>query len=214
MTRTARSSILALAFLFSAGGAGAENADQSKDHNKNGWYVGINGIYAEDFYQNDVEKMLSQPFILDLKGSGGLNARVGYRVTSWFAAEVLYEWVVGFKADGALGTVEVDRVFQHKTHSPLANFKFLYPEWPVQPYIGIGLGAQWSEIVVFGAANGKDTTWSFLGRPSFGVDWIVTDNIVLNLELAGSLPADKYDGVANSPDLFYLTFGGGIQYRF
>ena len=68
--------------------------------------------------------------------------------------------------------------------------------------------------MIFGAGNGKDSTWSFLGRPSFGIDWIVTDNVVLNVELAGSLPADHYDGIGSSLDLFYLTFGGGIQYRF
>lgn len=206
MTRTARLTIVLLAFTFTAGIASAENG-RSDYFNRNGWYLGLNGIYAHGFFEDEIEDAVGGT--LDLDGSAGLNVRAGYRVTSWFAAELLYEWVDGFRGD--LGSVS--DFIDLSTHSVVPNFKLIAPWCRIQPYVGIGLGAQKSHAKLKGFSN--DSQWAFLTRPAFGIDWILTDHIVLNTELAGSLAFADIDNIGGSnTNIFALTIGGGVQYRF
>jgi len=200
--------VIAMASLLLAT-AGSAEPPQESDHNRNGWYLGLNGIYSQDFLQDDIEEAFGGE--LDLSGGGGLNVRGGYRVTSWFAAEAMYQWTTGLDAD-IEGTSII--FYEFSTHSIMGNFKFLLPYWRFQPYIGIGLGAQKGEIHFPGSSVFDNENWGFLGRPSFGIDWIVTDHWLLNVELAGELAVHDISGTLSDTDFFGLSVGGGVQYRF
>jgi opacity protein-like surface antigen len=199
----------------------ADPVEPKKSHNRNGWYLGMNGIYVEDFFKDKLEDYAPNDLDLNVSSGGGLNVRGGYRVTSWFAAELMYQWVDGLKAkidpDPDIPDFPDGELYKQTTHSIVANLKFIAPWWRIQPYIGLGIGTQYSKIkflddTPFGFS---ESNWSFLGRPAFGIDWIVCENWVINIETAGELAVNDFTDIAGSgTDLFTLSVGGGIQYRF
>ena len=71
----------------------------------------------------------------------------------------------------------------------------------IQPYALFGMGG-----LVFDDKRGDDS--GFLARLGGGLDFYLTDNIVLDFEAAYALPAGSID------DLQFATFGFGIQYRY
>ena len=155
--------------------------------------------------------------LIDINGGGGLNVRAGYRVTSWFAAEFMYQWTTGLDAE--IRGTEFN-FYEFRNHSVLGNFKFVLPMWRIQPYIGIGLGAQKGDLDFQGLTNtiglfDDEKSWGFLGRPAFGIDFIASDHWVFNFELAGELALHDLSSANFSGNNFFgLSVGGGLQYRF
>jgi opacity protein-like surface antigen len=68
-----------------ASAAAADN--ESFGHH--GFYFGAGGTYAFHLFQNKIQNVTSQP--VDLTQSYGANARIGYRLLSWFSTELEYE---------------------------------------------------------------------------------------------------------------------------
>jgi opacity protein-like surface antigen len=189
--------------------------ESKPDYGRSGWYVGIGGGAGFDFFLKAIENATLGEVTV---GSGGsFNARGGYRPTSWFAFEAMYEGIYGMNVD-LLG-IEVANL---TLHSVVPNFKFLLPLWRFQPYLAIGPGAQYGDFdaneFITGPGLGSlvDTNrWDFVLRIGVGLDAYITENWLVNLEIApwvrfadwGSIPSEFTDNVS-------LTFSGGVQYRF
>jgi len=99
------------------------------------------------------------------------------------------------------------------------NLKLILPTWRFQPYLLLGVGGQYYDISASSASESigldfSETGWSFAGRPAAGIDIYLTRSIVLNAELAGVLAAGNLSTIPDVGDFFYISAGGGLQWRF
>lgn len=193
-----------LAFVCAfVGGPGAAAAD---DFDRPGFYLGVTGLYGIDFFEDEIEDVLGVSGV-EVDGSPGLNAYAGLRLFSWLAVEANYEWMAEFETRAFGGS------FQLTNHNLSANVKLFLPIWRVQPYLNLGIGGQYYDL---GSNLGvSDTGWALLGRPGVGVDVYVTKHWVLNAQLNGMLSTNDVDAIGQEfNDLFYMSVGAGLQYRF
>jgi opacity protein-like surface antigen len=208
---TIRRASMFLAFvgaLLLAGTAQAEQTSSHKaDYGRPGWYVGVGFGGAVDFLEDLLEDEFD--FLdLDIKGTWSANARIGYRVTSWFAFEALYEGAYGYESE-VLGF----KIAEFDTHSVMGNFKFIVPTWRLHPYLGLGFGAQHHTFDSLAFPNVK--RWDFVFRPALGLDCYITEHWLVNFEVAPSVSVKSWKNIPDSPtDNISLTAGAGIQYRF
>jgi len=137
----------------------------------------------------------------------GLNARAGYRFTSWFALEGEYEWLDRFEA--TLGPVDLAQV---TTHTLTMNVRFIAPLGRVQPYFMLGVGATIFDVPSpsFVGVDGAVPS----GRLGAGFDFYVTRNLLLNVGAEGVLNDAKVDGFSNGHGLDYVALQFGFGYRF
>jgi len=180
-------------------------AGPEADYKRPGWFVGVGGGLAVDFLSEAVEDVTGG--VVELTDGGTFNARIGYRLNSWFAVEGMYEgmWGIGTKVlDVKVGESSYNGIF--------GNLKFILPTWRLHPYFALGFGGQQGEF----SSDFLDVDrWDFAMRFPLGLDGYITENWVLNLELAptirftdwGEIPSEATDNVT-------LTFSVGVQYRF
>jgi hypothetical protein len=186
-------------------------AEPAEDYWKRpGWYVGIAGLYGFETFEKEIKDELAPIGTASVKDSGGLNVSGGYRLNSWFAVDAAYEWMDNFKIKVSEGP---ERAYlDYATHSFTANAKFILPMWRVQPYLNLGIGAQYWDLGF--PFDNSDTGWSFLGRPGAGIDFFVNRNWVLNVQVNGNLATNALGGGSNINNLYYVSLGGGLTYRF
>jgi len=179
------------------------------DFSRRGPYVGIGGGAAFDFLEELIEDNFG---FIDITPGGAISAKAGYRLWSWFAVEAMYEGALnmGIDVDG-VGTVA-----QTNLHSFVGNLKFILPIKRFQPYISIGPGAQYGDFWETQTNLGLSTTrWDFVLRTAVGLDFYITENWVVDLDLAPSIRfADYSDIPSEITDNVTLTTTVGVQYRF
>lgn len=172
-----------------------------------GVYVGVGASRM----LNLIEDVLEDEPILDeiqFDDTWGVNTRVGYRVTSWFAVEAEYEWLdeldVSFgPLHGSLGT-----------QTATANFRFIGPFGRFQPYFLGGLGAVWFDLDSPGIPLRVDDH-GVAGRIGVGMDFYLTRNFLLNVGAEGVLTNADVDLLnLHSDGLAYITFQAGLGVRF
>ena len=192
---------------------GSAKAESGPDWSRPGAYVGIGAGAAFDFVEDVVEDAFPA---VDIKHTWSLNARVGYRVTSWFAVEAMYEGAYDFSTE--IDLIDLDTRLD--LHSLLANFKFIAPFPRLQPYLMLGFGAQYGKFDSGPIGNPpipaiKVGLWDFVFRPAVGLDTYITENWVFVVELAPSIRVTRWDNIPSEfTDNITLTVGGGLQYRF
>ena len=74
------------------------------DWGRSGWYAGAGGGVGWDFLEEAIEDGVNKKCgdnCIDVGSGGTFNLRGGYRVTSWFAVEGMYEGVYGVSAKTA-----------------------------------------------------------------------------------------------------------------
>lgn len=195
--------------------ATASIADDKPNYGHSGLYLGVGGGVAFDFLSDFVESKTAG--IVDLTSGGSFNARLGYRLTSWFATELMYEG--NYNSGVELLGVEAA---QFSSHSVLANLKFLLPIWRIHPYLSLGIGAQYGDFDGFDVLpppfdlNRLDTTrWDVVLRVGVGIDAYITDHWLVNVDLAPSIRFTDYGNIpSQSTDNVAMTLSGGVQYRF
>ena len=212
--RNSLATTIAVASLVLAGTASAEAP--KPDYGRSGWYVGAGGGVAWDFLSDFIATNTGGLVTESVGGSA--NARVGYRVWSWFAVEAMYEGAYGVNPE-ILGIQAAD----FNTHSVLANLKFILPIWRVHPYFALGAGAQYGDFdgflnhpVVGPILDLLDRSrWDPVLRFGLGVDGYITENWLVNVELAPGIRfKDWGDLGGTSTDNITLTLSAGVQYRF
>jgi len=216
--------VIAILALFLLLPAAALAGDDDKDFSRPGFYLGVGGAYAFNFFEDMIEDEAEDAgFKISVKDTWGVNARVGYRIASWFAVEGMYEWMDNFK-------IKVDEVtfappglaggsVDYRTHTVTVNAKFLIPTWRLHPYLLLGIGGQYYDLDASAsfADNSFDFSesgWAFAGRPGVGLDAYITENFLINVELSGVLATSNPSTIPDIGDMFYMTLGAGLQYRF
>ena len=177
-----------------------------------GWYLGVGVGTGIPFLEDAIQGALGEA--IGLNAGASVNARGGYRVTSWFAIEALYEGVYGSDIEILGMTTAAERT----THSFVANLKFIVPIWRVHPYLAIGPGAQYgifNDHLPFDPVDLDLRRWDFMLRVALGIDAYITQNWLVNLELAPSMRFADYKNIpSKTTDNVLLTIGAGVQYRF
>jgi len=166
---------------------------------------------AFNFFETylDNEPVLSN---IDFGDRWGVNARAGYRLTSWFALEGEYEWLDDMNA--TLGSVEIARI---GVQTATANFRLIAPFWRVQPYFLGGVGAVFFKTS--GPLDLKIDSTAFAGRVGLGVDVYLTKSILLNAGAEAMLTNAKTtigtpSGSVSANGLGLVTLQVGLGYRF
>lgn len=201
------------------------------DFDRPGLYVGLSGVYQHNVFENRIENLLDDELEavlppgtsvgLSIEDSGGLSALVGYRLASFFAAELQYEWVdeYDFEAGGT-------SIYGITSHTLTGNAKLILPTWRIQPYLVIGVGFSSSEVdrSALGTSlnnipgsdidieNGKQT--DLAARAGLGFDLYVTEHIVINAQGQAVLTTLEKPDLGDIDDLNYVGFSAGLQYRF
>ena len=197
-----------IAALLMASTSWAEKPEP--DYGRPGWYFGVGvgtGIpFLDDAIQSHTREIVSQD------PGGSFNARGGYRVTSWFAVEALYEGVY----NGGIEIAGMKSAAERTTHSLVANLKLILPTWRVHPYFMIGAGAQQASFDAKGPFDLLEldlARWDAVLRLALGVDGYITENWLVNLELAPSMRFTEYVVLSETTDNVLLVIGLGVQYR-
>jgi hypothetical protein len=132
-------------------------------------------------------------------------------VASWFALELMYEGSYGYETE-VLGV----NAAETNAHAVIGNLKFVVPTWRVHPYLTVGPGGQYANFDGKGLFGQLDTTrWDFMLRMALGVDRYITENRLVNLEIAPAIRFADYTHVPTEiTDDIVMTVGLGVQYRF
>lgn len=194
-----------------------------------GFYMGLSGVYQHNPFENRIEDLLEDEVPggsvnLSIDDSGGLSGLVGYRVASFFAAELQYEWVDEYDIKGEIGPFPNTKIYSIEGHTLTANTKWIVPFWRVQPYLLIGVGfSSWDTdrgtagdlLNTLPDVDIEDGTQTdFAGRAGVGLDVYVTENIVVNAQGQAVLSTLKKPDLGDIDDLNYVGFSAGLQYRF
>ena len=179
------------------------------NYGRSGWYLGVGAGPAFDFFEDAIQDKTMD--LIEISTGGSFNARGGYRLTSWFAVELMYEGVYNLGVD-ILGV----QVAERDLHSFVANLKFMLPFWRIHPYFLLGPGVQYGAFNGTGLLDPFDTTrWDFTLRTGGGVDAYITEHWLLNFEVAPSIRFADYSNLpSQTTDNVTLTVSGGVQYRF
>jgi hypothetical protein len=192
------------------------------DFGRPGWYVGVNGAYAKNLFASQLEVIFPGVALGD---SGGLNARAGYRVASWFAVELQYEWMDGIRLSTTVPVGPIPAGFTVGNFQPnnlTGNLKFQIPVWRTQPYLLLGGGmGHWTFTNTSGVPlgpipDGASATFTgFAGRVGLGADVYLTKHWALNGEVAGVFNAADFSNLVQiGTTFYYFSVSGGIMYRF
>jgi opacity protein-like surface antigen len=203
--------------LLSAGVAASASAG---DFSRPGPYIGLGGTFGTDMFEDDVEDVVEDvsgtSVELDIDNSWGLNSVLGYRVASFLATELQYEYIDSFQID--VGSPAVSNL-ELTGHVATLNLKLVLPTWRIQPYLLAGLGAAYytSSGDVFGTNLFQRDEWVFAGRVGGGIDFYLTEHLVLNVGATTVLTADEVSSDISAEDvggLNYVAIQGGLLYRF
>jgi opacity protein-like surface antigen len=173
-----------------------ESSDPSSPQSRQGVYVGIGGLYAMENFDRDAA--FNDPTLdIDAEDTGGPQLRLGYRVHPRFAGELLFQYYADFNV--STGDNQIDDDFSG--WSLTLNAKAYALLGRIQPYGVLGIGA-----LVFDDKQGSND--GFLARLGGGLDFYLTESVVLDFEVAYALPTGSID------DFPFTTFAAGIQYRY
>jgi opacity protein-like surface antigen len=223
---TTRGFLLPLILIGGLAGAARAAGPDDEGFGHTGFYFGVGGGAGIELFEGALEDAADDAGVdVSVEQTWAVNARAGYRLASWVALELMYEYMDSFQIDVdsvdlggppiPVGTTLAD----YSTHTGTLNLKLIVPTWRIQPYLLLGIGGQYFDVEVPSIAEGTeldfgDSGWALAGRPGLGVDLYLTKHIVLNAEVSGVLSTASPDTVPNIGDLFYLSAGGGLQYRF
>ena len=204
------------------------SAAAEDDFERPGVYFGLSGIYTHNFFDDQIDDVLSDlvgtSVNVTIDDSAGLNARLGYRAASWFAAELQYEWVDAFDVKAKATGFPSRRVFDIEGHTLTLNTKWIAPIGRTQPYLLLGAGYSRYESNVNSSIGsigsllpddgGKEG--GFAGRVGTGIDLYVTSHIVVNAEVSALFTTQDFSkpDQGSIDELWYLSAGAGLQYRF
>jgi opacity protein-like surface antigen len=168
---------------------------------REGFYMGFGAQFAlENFDKDPSVEVPGAESDITADDGGGLELRAGYRVHPRIAAELLFQYYWGFEVRDRAGALPgVNDKFDGWTLTGNAK---LYPLLGrIQPYALAGLGG-----IVFNEKQGDDS--GFVARMGGGVDLYVSDQFVVDIEIAYLFPGGSIS------EFQFATFSAGIQYRY
>jgi len=235
------SSVLRSAAILAAGvfwllpeSALAEESPDPDPFDRPGFYIGGGGTYQFNAFSSRIEDVIEDEVDdalpgansnFDLDESAGFNALLGYRIWSWFALELQYEWIDEYDIKGSLDTpVPISgKLFSIEGHTLTANTKWIIPFWRIQPYLLIGGGAAMSDVskgdlaaalIALGADIDDGKHLKPAARGGLGLDLYITEHILVNAQASVVVTTLKNPDIGDIDDLNYMSFAAGLQYRF
>ncbi len=178
------------------------SSQEDSGYSRSGLYLGANvigGSYVR------IDQLNGDPDVDDVDEVAGFGVYGGYRANPVLAFEMQFEMLT--EADVDLDGAGKDGELE--TWTLTGNMKvFLWPE-RFQPYVLAGLGAMQIDFNGPSGAGVDQNDTNFVFRFGAGLDFYITEHIVASVGANYLLPAgsdvDDYD---------YVSYGGGIQYRF
>ena len=168
-----------------------------EDYARTGWYLGLAGATAVENFSNTGGESFG--------ASVGLSARLGYRGDPHLAMELEGEWLEGFESSVAGGKVEIE------SWVITLNFKVPLLTGQIQPFglagVGVMEGKTRPSAAVLGSYS-KDEALAFATRFGAGVDYYLTENVVLGADVTYLVPYGPLS------DFDYVSIGWGVQVRF
>jgi opacity protein-like surface antigen len=199
-------SIALLALL----GVPSARADEP-DFARPGVYVGGGGTYAFNLLESAFDDVLVDS--VDVGDTWGFNTRLGYRATSWFSAEVEYEYLRNFGV-----SFEGVQLANLRAETITGNLRFIAPLRRFQPYLCLGAGATLFSLDD-NIVPGLEVDHSgFSGRLGVGLDVYATENIAFGVGADAVLSTaevkDPFFGGTTSSTLSYVALHFGIDLHF
>lgn len=196
-----RGAACSASFLAGLVAAGAAPADEP-DYGRTGPYVSVGAsIGTATKLEDQIDIVPEVPIRVD--SAVGAEAKVGYRILSWLAAEGQVEWLPGFDAKIANDV----KVIDGRTLFATANAKaFARPETRFQPFLLVGVGYMRGEYQLFTGANvdGQGFAW----RAGGGLDAYFNEHWAISIDISYVVPSGDLQ------DLDYIDIGLGAVYRF
>jgi opacity protein-like surface antigen len=209
--------------------ARADEETTDQDFTRDGWYVQAKGLYARQYFDDDVVsgsdlgKLLPSEGDVSVvgvdidKGGAGFNVLGGYRMGRNFAGELEFEFIEGFGVE--VDTLVDDSPAKLTPYIRTYNIALSFRVYPLarlfepdsifnrfQPFVTAGPAWQWGTLRYKGGRVSSDG--GFAGRFGAGLDFYITQNFVLATGANYMLPT------CDISDLDYLSVGMGLQYRF
>jgi len=201
-----RTSVVVAILMASASAAQAEDDDYARS----GPYIGVAGIGV--IYTRAEDDLEDEGFVsVDVDNPLGVNARAGYRMHPYVAAEVQFEWVSESNIEAfGVAVAEFDSwiLTANAKGYILTRLMDDFGIGRVQPFAIAGIGLMQSEIDDKLGLAISDKDEAFAARLGAGVDLYITPNILGSLDVTYVLPSPDLNG------LDYVAFGLGFQYRF
>ena len=171
-------------------------------YGRTGPLLGVAGFYAVENFDSTSG--------LEIDDSYGGALFAGYRVHRHVAIEVRGEYLDGFDI-GPQGDPSASMLDAELDGFLITAGPKLYPFTGVlQPFVGLGLGAMKAEIEGR-ASDGtrfSDDETDVVIRPAAGLDFYISETLVLNLEAAYVSPGGSLQ------DIDFATFSSGLTFRF
>ncbi len=174
--------------------AASQPALAEDDYGRPGFYLGAGAMGVE---YTDLDE---QQFVDDVDTTWAVDAFAGYRINRWIAAEVELELAPDGEFEG------LGRDADLLTLAGTANLKLIPLAGRIQPYVFFGPGFLYVEV---DTPFGDDDDTDFAARFGGGVDVYLTRNVVVYAR-----SSYLYPPVDDLDDFDYVSFGGGLQYRF
>lgn len=193
--KTAAMAIVTIAITSASLPVAAE--DEGPDYARLGFYVGA-GAEGGEFTD------LGLGSGLDADTGAGFNVFAGYRAHAYVSAELEFEMLpeIDIKASGFGKFAEIE------TWAITGNVKAFPLTGRIQPFALVGIGALHGKLkdsVGFGL---DESDAGFAARFGGGLDVYATEHVVVWARSTYVLPTGDVS------DVDYVSFGGGLQYRF
>ena len=172
----------------------APAVEPEPDYNKLGPYLGLGATYYMEHFGN-------YDFV-QFDDTWGFNARAGWRILPYVAAEAVYEYASNFRADVDFPG-EIGENAKIPSNVFTVNAKGILPLGRFQPYASGGIG--------FIHADVRDTDYeatNFAGRVAVGSDVFLTECVGLFLEGSYLLPTSTLSDF----NYFGIHFGGKVAF--
>ena len=186
----------------------ASSQDAAQDYARSGFYLGagvVGGIYTEiDDEVEDELLALGYSVDIDTDTAVGFEVYGGYRLHPNFALEAEFEMLPDTDIDlGGFGTFA-----ELESWTLTANAKAFPLTGRVQPFLLLGLGVMDAELEDTVGLGASQSETDFAARFGGGLDFYITENVVFSAGVDYLLPTGDVE------DVDYVSFGGGVQYRF
>ena len=212
-----RTRILVSSAVLAVGLAQA-SIGQELEATRSGPYLGVGvGGAIPQFDGERFFGRLSNEASIENENSLAINARIGWRLLPFLAAEVQYEWTDEFRMRTFDATCAKAR-----SQIVTGNLKLIAPLETVQPYVLAGVGAghydldikdiQFSNSESCSPQNGygsSQTKWEMTGRFGVGMDFYLTRGILMNFEAATLYSDDEFLG-ERWPYVSLISFPGTL----
>ena len=192
--------------------------DEDEGFSRSGLYIGVGRSYVTDTFESELSDAVGVP--IDVEDSHGYNARIGYRLLPFLAAELEYEYIEEFdiKTSVSVPPFPGGKFAEIEAQSFTANLKWILPTWRFQPYVLTGVGGAHFKINsknVPSPFSFSDSTTDFAGRLGAGFDIYITKHIVMNAGANAVLTTIDANILGTNVDhIFYVGGQMGMQYRF